>query len=83
VQEVIKKKRKMHGLKLLILCLVSTEDHFQLVIKVFMQIFPIANQHSPAMSCFGSKDMWKEEYLQNTKVLLQQISLSKPMEAMH
>lgn len=50
----------MHRLKLLILCLVSTEDHFQLVIKVIMQIFPIANQHTLAMLCIGREDIWKK-----------------------
>lgn len=63
----------MHRLKLSILCLVSIEDHFQLVIKVIMQIFPIANQHTPAM--FWKRRYMQKEYPQNTKVLPQQISL--------
>lgn len=74
IQEVIK-TWKMHRIKRLILYLVSTEDHFHLVIKVIMEIFPVVNQHTTSMLFFGRENIWKKEYPSNTKVLLQQISL--------
>lgn len=48
----------MHRLKLLILYLFCIEDHFHLIIKVIMQIFPIVNQHTSSMLLFGREEIY-------------------------
>lgn len=40
----------------IIIYLFSTEDHFNLVIKVIMLIFPIVNQYTTSMLLFGRED---------------------------